>query len=194
LAVRHPRHSEEGAPPEDFEMTDIAAMDASELAFALESYARESGFEPQQAYYITGDFNLKDAEGASVYSDPGHLWCECCADKLLKRAKAILPEEKWEDHEVWATEPSGEDTCPHCMDCGETLDGTVSDYCVQEELAHYMDNPIDPEDEVNPRMAVELAQVISAAYGEAVEGALALGRSAIVAIARAREAAPAVPA
>lgn len=175
-------------------MTDIASMDASELAYALKTYASESGFEPQQAYYITGDFNLKDAEGASVYSDPAHLWCECCADKLLKRAKAILPKGKREDHEVWATEPSGEDTCPHCMDCGETLHGTVSDYCVKEELAHYAENPIDPEDEVNPRMAVELAQVISAAYGEDVEAATALGRSALIAIARARQAASAVPA
>ena len=176
-------------------MTDINEMDAYEIAAALETYARDSGFEPAQAYYITGVFNLKDADGASVYSDPAHLWCECCADKLLARAKAILPEDKWEDHEVWSTYPGSEDSCPHCMDCGETLAGSVSDYCVKEELAHYAGEPIDPEDEVNPRMAIELAQVISAAYDEQDKAAaINLGRSALVAIARAREATPAVPA
>lgn len=174
-------------------MTDINEMSAYEIAAALETYAKESGFEPLQAYYISGSFNLEDAEG-DIYTDEAHLWCECCADKLLARAKAVLPEEDRANHEVLWTQPSSEDTCPHCMECGETLDGSVSEYCVGEELAHYAENPIDPEDDVNPRMAVELAQVISAAYGDDVEGAVALGRTALVAIERARAAAPAVPA
>jgi hypothetical protein len=171
----------------------ILAMDAYQVAGALEAYAEAAGFVPPQAYYITGSFNLKDAEGGGVYTDEAHLWCECCADKLLARAKALLPKEKWAEHEITMTYPGQEDTCPHCMECGETLAGSVSDYCVGEEIAHYQDNPIHPEDEVNPRMAVELAQVIAAAYNEHVEPALAIGRSALIAIARARSPEPASP-
>ncbi|NTF18230.1 hypothetical protein G6L37_07405 [Agrobacterium rubi] len=176
-------------------MTDIAEMDIYQVSAALEEYADEKGFQPAQAFYISGGFNLKDADGASVYSDEGHLWCECCAETLLERAKALLPQEKWEDLEVCATCPSNEDTCPHCMECGETLDGSVSGDCVKDELEHYAISPIDPDDEVNPRMAIELKQVLLGAYDEDDQAAaLALGRSALEAIARSKEAAPSVPA
>jgi hypothetical protein len=165
-------------------MTDISNMDAYEIAAALEAFAEERGFVAPPACYISGSFNLLAEDGSSVYSDEGHLWCECCADKLLAKAMKLLPQEKHDDYEVCGTEAGNEDTCPHCMDCGETLAGSVSEYCVRDEIEHYSENPIEPDDEVNPRMAVELAQVMIAAGNE--KDALDVGRAALVAIERER--------
>lgn len=107
-----------------------------DIARKLEAFAEQHGFIVPPAYYIVGEFNLTDADGKSVYSDEAHLWCRACADKLLARAKKILPKSAHEDHFVCHTDADEEDSCPHCMDCGETLDGGVSSYCVGEEVAH----------------------------------------------------------
>ena len=153
-----------------------------ELARQLEAFAERKGFVAPTAFYIVGSFNLRDADGTLVYSDEAHLWCRACADALLAKAKSLMPQAAFDDagHMVCSTDASGEDTCPHCMKCGETLDGSVSEYCVEEELAHYAEHPIEPGEEVNPRQAVEIAMVLSAAP-QNVE-ALALGRAAIAAI------------
>jgi hypothetical protein len=173
-------------------MTDIAEMDAYDASEALEVFAKENGFSAPQAYYISGSFHLKDEKGGTVaYSDESHLWCECCADNLLEKVKATLTKAECSDLEIRATRASCVDTPPHCMECGETLRGTLSDCCVEDEIAYYLANPIDPEDEVNPRMAVELAQLIWAAGDR--EDALLIGRAALVAIAHARELDAAVP-
>lgn len=86
-----------------------------------------------------------------------------------------MPKEKREDHFICPTDADEEDTCPHCMACGETLDGTVSKYCVEEELAHYAEHPIDRA--VNPRQAVELAMILYAAPND--PAVISLGRSAL---------------
>lgn len=172
-------------------MTDISTMDAYKIAAALEAFAEKQGFVAPPAYYISGDFNLTANDGSSVYSDEGHLWCECCADKLLAKARKILPKSERGNHEVCFTPADSEDSCPHCMDCGETLDGSVSEYCVGEEIAHYLENPIEPDDEVNPRQAVEIAQVMISAGDD--ERALLLGRSALIAIERTHADAPEAP-
>lgn len=155
-------------------------MDGYELARALEIFAEAQGFVAPQAYYIVGEFNLTDAEGNSVYSDEAHLWCRGCADTLLARAHAILPPEKHEDNFVCATDARSEDTCPHCMSCGETLDGSVSSYAVSEEVDHYTANPIGDEDTINPRQAVEIAMILYAAPNDA--DVLAIGRTALARI------------
>lgn len=155
-----------------------------ELARQLEVCAERLGFVAPMAFYIVGEFNLTDADGASVYSDEAHLWCEACADTLLGKAKSLMSQASYDraGHMVCATEASGEDTCPHCMKCGETLSGTVSEYCVGEELAHYAEHPLEVSEEVNARQAVEIAMVLSAAPENAE--ALALGRTALAAISR----------
>lgn len=149
--------------------------DGFDIARKLERFARRKGFVPPQAFYIVGMFNLKDRNGKSVYSDEAHLWCEPCARKLLNRAHRLMPKEKREDHFICPTDADEEDTCPHCMACGETLDGTVSKYCVEEELAHYAEHPIDRA--VNPRQAVELAMILYAAPND--PAVISLGRSAL---------------
>lgn len=151
-----------------------------ELARQLEAFAERRGFVAPSAHYIRGEFSLKDADGNSVYSDEAHLWCEGCAEKLLAKAHALMPESEREDHFVCYTDAYCEDTCPHCMDCGETLRGTVSEYCLGEELAYYAEHPIAAGEKINPRQAVELAMVLSAAP-ENVE-ALAVGHAALAAI------------
>jgi hypothetical protein len=136
-----------------------------DMARALEQFASRQGFEAPTAFYIVGSFNLRDADGKSVYSDEAHLWCEGCAENLLAEAKELMSEKAFDDagHMVCPTDAIGEDTCPHCMKCGETLDGSVSEYCVEEEVAHYLEHPIDPGDPINPRQAVEIAMILSAA-------------------------------
>lgn len=138
-------------------------MDAYQMAHALETWAQRGGFVAPQAYFIVGEFNLKDPDGNGVYSDEAHLWCRACADELLARAKKILPAEKHEDHFVCATDADNEDTCPHCMKCGETLDGSVSSYAVEEEVDHYREHPIGDDDVINPRQAVEISMILWAA-------------------------------
>lgn len=161
-------------------------MDAYDMAFALERYASSKGFQAQQAYYIVGEFNLKAADGSSVYSDEAHLWCRPCGEKLLATAHALMDEAKREDHFLSLTDAAEEDTCPHCMACGETLRGTVSAYAVSEEVAHYQESPIGDDDEINPRQAVELAQVLSAAPDDT--DVLEIGRAALACIERSAEA------
>lgn len=161
----------------------MAHPDAFQMARALESFAKRRGFVAPQAFYIVGSFNLKDPDGISVYSDEAHLWCEQCADELLAKAKAILPADKHEDHFVCATAADNEDTCPHCMKCGETLDGGVSSYAVAEEVQHYAEHRISEDDEINPRQAVEIAMILSAAPGDAE--VIAIGQAALAAIAKA---------
>lgn len=152
-------------------------MSAYDIARALERFARDHGFVAPQAYYIVGMFNLKTKAGKSVYSDEAHLWCRDCAEKLLKRAHRLMPKARRADHFICATDADFEDTCPHCMACGETLQGTVSSYCVEEELAHYAEHPITDGERVNPRQAVEIAMVVSAAPDD--DDALRLGRAAL---------------
>ncbi len=156
---------------------EIDEMDAYQVAIALEEFARTKGFVAPQAYYIVGGFNLKDAEGESVYSDEAHLWCKQCAEALLKKARSILPKSKARDHFVCSTDATNEDTCPHCMSCGETLDGSVSDYAVEEEIAYYLENPITPSDIINPRQAVEIAQILWQAGND--PRVVAIGKSAL---------------
>ena len=154
--------------------------DAYDIARQLEDYAEAHGFVAPQAYFIVGEFNLTDGQGNGIYSDEAHLWCRSCADALLARAHALMPADKREDNFVCATDARGEDTCPHCMACGETLNGSISSYAVGEELAHYAEHPIEPGEAINPRQAVEIAMVLFAA-GDSGE-ALALGRAALAAI------------
>lgn len=148
-----------------------------DIARALERYARDKGFVAPQAYYIVGMFNLRERNRKSVYSDEAHLWCRPCAGRLLKRARRLMPRERREDYFICATDADGEDTPPHCMNCGETLEGSVSSYCVQEELAHYLDHPLSADSNINPRQAVELAMVLYAAPDDG--DVLALGRAAL---------------
>jgi hypothetical protein len=158
-------------------------MDAYQMAHALEAWAERSGLVAPQAYYIVGEFNLTDSDGNSVYSDEAHLWCRECADALLAKAHAILPPEKLEENFVCATDADNEDTCPHCMKCGETLDGSVSSYAVAEEVDHYREHPIGDDDVINPRQAVELSMILWAAPND-VE-VIAIGQAALASIAKA---------
>lgn len=151
-----------------------------DLARELEAFARSAGFEAPTAFYIVGQFNLRDADGTSIYSDEAHLWCEACATKLLAKARQLMPLAQREDHLICPTDADGEDSCPHCMACGETLEGSVSAYCVNEEVAHYAEHPIAAGEGVNPRQAVEIAMILSAAPED--EEVLAIGRSALAAI------------
>ena len=48
-------------------------------------------------------------------SDEAHLWCKCCADTLLEKARTILPGGRHDTHVVYATDATGEETCSHCM-------------------------------------------------------------------------------
>lgn len=153
-------------------------MDAYKMAYELEAWAEQQGFVAPSAYYICGEFNLKSADGESVYSDEAHLWCKDCGTKLLAKAKSLLPAEKQEDNELYRTDATGEDTCPHCMACGETLDGTVSEYCVSEEVAHYREHPIGTGT-INPRQAVEIAQILVAVPDD--KDVLRIGRAACAA-------------
>ncbi len=70
------------------------------------------------------------------------------------------------------------------MACGETLYGTVSDYCVEEELSHYDEHPITPGEIITPRQAINLAMVLSAAPEN--PAALVVGKAALAAIADAK--------
>lgn len=155
-------------------------MSAFDIARELEAYAEELGFEPPRAYYIVGEFNLREADGSSIYSDEGHLWCKQCAEALLAKAHALMPRAKRKDNFICPTDAAGEDSCPHCMACGETLDGSVSSYAVAEEVAHYAEHPIDPTDVVNVRQAVEIAQILYTAPNDAE--VIAIGTSALAAI------------
>ena len=152
----------------------MGKVTAFSVADRLVDFARRNGYVAPGAYYIRGEFNLRDAAGDSIYSDEAHLWCEPCGSGLLTRALALIPESEREDHFLCPTDADNEDTCPHCMACGETLRGTVSSYAVAEELAHYAEHPIHG---INPRQAVELAQILNAAPDD--PAVLALGKSAL---------------
>lgn len=153
-------------------------MDAHKMAYELEAWAEQQGFVAPPAYYICGEFNLKTEDGESLYSDEAHLWCKDCGTKLLAKAKATLPAERQEDNVLYRTDASEEDTCPHCMACGETLDGTVSEYAVSEEVAHYRERPIG-NGKINPRQAVEISQILVAAPND--KDVLRIGREACAA-------------
>lgn len=155
-------------------------MDAHQMAAELEAFAARTGFVAPPAYYIVGTFNLKAEDGSSVYSDEAHLWCRGCADALLSKAKAILPDNEQDDHFVCYTDAYGEDTCPHCMACGETLEGTVSETCVGNEVYHYAENPIGPDDTINPRQAIEISMILIAAPNN--PDVIAIGTAALAAI------------
>ena len=181
---KRPRCAAAVRPPKGHVMNDMHAMDGFDIARPLEAFAERSGFVAPQAYYIVGEFSLQNADGSSAaYSDEAHLWCRDCADKLLAKAHALMPSAERENHFVCATDPTGEDTCPHCRGCGETLEGSVSEACVGEEVAHYDDNPICDGDMVNPRQAVEIAMILYAAPND--PDVIAIGRAALAAIARA---------
>lgn len=155
-------------------------MDSNQIATALVTFAEQMGFIAQPAYYIVGSFNLRADDGSSVYSDEAHLWCEDCAKTLLAKALPLLPERERDNHFICITEASGEDSCPHCMSCGETLHGSVSSYAVAEEVDHYHLNPIEPSDNINPRQAVEIAQILYAAPDD--QEVLAIGIAALAAL------------
>lgn len=154
--------------------TKERGLTAHDMARELEAFARHNGFVASDAYYILGEFNLRADDGSIVYSDEGHLWCKGCATTLLKLASSLMPGAERCKHFVCMTSADGEDSCPHCMKCGETLNGSISAHAVAEELEHYDEYPIGA---VNPRQAVEIAMVLWAAP-ESHE-ALSLGRAAL---------------
>lgn len=155
-------------------------MDSYQIAAALKTFAEKQGFVAPQAHYILGEFNLTAPDGASLYTDEAHLWCEACAEALIAKALPLLPEEEREEHPIYCTDADSEDSCPHCAACGETLDGSISDYAIEEEIAHYDEHPIQPGDTINPRQAVELSQLLWAAPSD--ERAREIGLSALAAI------------
>lgn len=150
-------------------------MTRYEIERALDKFAKKQGFRPADAYYIVGEFNLREPNGESVYSDEAHLWCEECADKMLARAHALMDEESREDHFVCAVNATGEDSPARCSSCGAVLDHTLSSYGVASELDHYRANPI--KSPISGGEAWEIARIIEAAPDD--EEALALGRAAL---------------
>ena len=155
-------------------------MDSYQIASALEVFAKEQGFVPPPAHYILGEFNLTAPDGTSLYTDEAHLWCEACAEALVAKALPLLPEAEREEHPIYRTDADSEDSCPHCRACGETLTGSISDYAIEEEIAHYSEHPINPSDTINPRQAVEISQLLWAAPSD--ERALKIGQAALEAI------------
>lgn len=155
-------------------------MDSYQIATALEAFAREQGFVAPPAHYILGEFNLTAPDGTSLYTDEAHLWCEACAEALIAKALPLLPEAEREDHPIYSTDADGEDSCPHCRACGETLEGSISACAVEEEIDHYSDHPIGPSDTINPRQAVEISQLLWSAPSD--ERARKIGQAALEAI------------
>ena len=111
-------------------------MRARDLERTLDAFARAGGVIPARAYYIWGEFSLRD--GAEVlYSDEGHEYCRSCAEGLLAKALPLLPKDARCDHQVSPTELHHEDTCKHCIICGALLDYALNDTGVESELDHY---------------------------------------------------------
>lgn len=170
-------------------------MDQHEIAYALEKFATDAGFEPEQSFYITGEFRVVTAHVASFYvveapavlfySDEAHLYCEPCARKLLEKVFPFLREDERDDHEVYMADSSSpEDTPPACATCGKTLRHCLTEGAgVGQELWQYRENPIELGEVISPDTAYCIAQIVSSAYGdEDIADAIALGESALAAI------------
>lgn len=131
--------------------TTGALADAWDLASQLMDYASEKGFEPPQAFYISGgEIDVALPGGEKLYSDAGHLWCEDCADATLGKALPLMPESDRKSYSACPTDASGEDTCPHCSLCGTTLSGSISEEAVQDELYAYREDPLGLEEAIKP--------------------------------------------
>jgi hypothetical protein len=150
-------------------------MTGYEIADALDKFAEEQGFRPADAYYIVGEFNLREPNGKSVYSDEAHLWCHKCAVKHLSRARRLMPRERRADHFICHTDARGEDTTRACMRCGKRLNYSLSKYGVESELEHFAMYP--PHAPIRGGEAWDIARIIEAAPDN--EEALALGRAAL---------------
>lgn len=162
--------------------TTGALADAWDLASQLMDYASEKGFEPPQAFYISGgEIDVALPGGEKLYSDAGHLWCEDCADATLGKALPLMPESDRKSYSACPTDASGEDTCPHCSLCGTTLSGSISEEAVQDELYAYREDSLGLEEAIKPETAVTIAMLLQAAPGNAE--AIAIGEAALAAIA-----------
>ena len=131
-------------------------MDQHEIAWALEKFASDAGFEPEQPFYITHQFRVDAAEGIAFYSDEAHLYCETCAEDLLEKVFPFLPDEERVDHAVFMADSSSPEDSPlACATCGATLRHCLTDGCgVGQELWHYRENPIEPGDVISPDTAI----------------------------------------
>lgn len=158
--------------------------DQHEIAWALEKFASGAGFEPEQPFYITGQFRAEPADGIVLYSDEAHLYCESCARDLLEKVFPFLSDDGKQDHEVYMADSSTpEDSPSACAICGSTLRHCLTEGCgVGEELAHYADNPIEPCEIISPDTAYCIAQIVASACGDDIPEAIALGESALAAI------------
>lgn len=164
-------------------------MDRHEIAYALEKFAEDAGFEPDQPFYIRGQFLVRAAQGISLYSDEAHLYCEECANDLWQKAFPFFSDEERKEIEVWASDSSYPVDSPSACDtCRKTLRHCLSDRTgVDDELAHYDENPIELGEIISPDMAYCIAQIVASAYGDDdVRAAIAVGESALAAIEFAR--------
>lgn len=145
----------------------------------LDAFATSNGFTAPSAYFITGEFNLVDSDGAILYSDEAHLWCRDCATATRNKAITLIGDQGEADHDIYmANTLYGEETPVYCSDCGEVLDHTLSsDGCILE-IDHYEENP---SADITPREAFILARILdSAAMNEPLhERALYLARETL---------------
>jgi len=146
----------------DFEPYVAAARYAA--AARLEAWASDKGLTPPGAYFITGFFNLKTPAGESVYSDEALNWCHECGSAQVAKIVALFPEAQQEDDQgdprLFSTDCADEDESVACAECCKTLRYSLSKYGVEEELAHFEDNPL--EGELTAEDAYAISKIITA--------------------------------
>ena len=156
-------------------------MDAHDMSFTLDTFARKSGLYIRQPFYITGEFRCNPGWGDTLYSDSSMLYCEECADMLLTLAFPFLSQ----DAEYYVESCSGaeEDTPSACEVCGCVLEYMLTGAGVSYEMDHYRENP--PQAPLSPDDAFAIASVLAAAaYDPEV---IALGEAAVALIHTAKE-------
>lgn len=163
-------HPGVSSPPGKERGGDVAGGAAGgESRSALLAALRHFAATPRDGFWIDGP------EGAHE-TRYGADWCAECVDEAVGRMNIYTPAGEYEAVANDASWPV--DSCKHCAECGHVLEYSLTDSGVNDEIAHFVENP----SRGTPEESYHVLEVLNAAVdgdGAALAvGVLAL-RSAI---------------
>jgi hypothetical protein len=153
-------------------------MSLEQMRRALDKIAHDAGFQPEDAYFIRGEFKIEtttpEGAGATLYTDEGLNYCCDCATDLVAKARAHALDaagtdekaretaaESFDDnHRVVFTQLHQEDGSMQCEECRRTIDYALSENGFFAELDHY--EGVQFDEKLLPGDAYAIARLIDA--------------------------------
>jgi len=90
--------------------------------------------------------------------DQGYEWCPTCGYYMVRNLRR-RDKRRREDYILDGGWRTSHDTTPICHNCGALLDGAMTEYCAEEEIAYYREYGLSDRPDID---ALYLSEIIGA--------------------------------